>query len=145
MDPLVLILYIVRRLIRFGGRHAIERHISDSVKEYLNRHKLPYERQSGFRNNHSCESSLTSIIDDWITAIDKNELVGTVLLDLSKAFDLMDHKLLISKLRWYQFGEGSLTMFESYLTQRQQQVSIAGKLSSPMHISSGVPQVRSWC
>ena len=139
MDPLVLIIYIVRRLIRFCGRHAIERHIIDQVKEYVNRHKLLCERQSGFRNNHSCESALTIIIDDCITAIDKNELVGTVLLDLSKAFDLMDHKILLSKLRWYQFGEGSLTMFESYLTQRQQQVSVAGKLSSPMHIFSGVP------
>ena len=118
----------------------IERHISDQVKEYLNRHKLLYERQSGFRNNHSCESALTAIIDDWITAIDKNKIVGTVLLDLSKAFDLVDHKILLSKLRCYQFGEGSLTWFESYLTQRQQQVSIAGKLSSSMHISSGVPQ-----
>ena len=120
----------------------IERHISDQVKEYLNRHKLLYERQSGFRNNHSCESALTAIIDGWITAIDKNEIVGTVLLDLSKAFDLVGHKILLSKLRCYQFqiGEGSLTWYESYLTQRQQQVSIAGKLSSPMYISSGVPQ-----
>ena len=66
--------------------------------------------------------------------------MGTVLLDLSKAFDLVDHKILLSKLKCYQFGEGSLTWFESYLSQRQQQVSISGKLSSPMHISSGVPQ-----
>ena len=49
-------------------------------------------------------------------------------------------KLLLSKLKCYQFSEGSLTWFESYLYQRQQQVSIAGKLSNPMHISSGVPQ-----
>ena len=48
----------------------IERHISDQVKEYLYSHKLLYERQSGFRNNHSCESALTAIIDDWISAID---------------------------------------------------------------------------
>ena len=99
---------------------------------------MPVRCQSGF--NHSCESALTAIIDDWISAIDKNEIVGTVLLDLSKAFDLVDHKILLSKLKCYQFGEGSLTWFESYLSQRQQQVSISGKLSSPMHIFSGVPQ-----
>ena len=52
----------------------------------------------------------------------------------------MDHKILLSKLKCYQFGEGSLTWFESYLSQRQHEVSISGKLSSPMHISSGVPQ-----
>ena len=118
----------------------IERHISDQVKNYLIRHKLLYERQSGFRNNHSCESALTAIIDDWISAIDKNEIVGTVLLDLSKAFDLVDHKILLSKLKCYQFSEGSLRWFESYLSQRQQQVSVSGKLSSPLHISAGVPQ-----
>ena len=118
----------------------IERHVSDQIKEYLNNHKLLYECQSGFRNNHSCESTLTAIIDDWISAIDRNEIVGTVLLDLSKAFDLVDHKILLSKLKCYQFSEGSLTWFKSYLYQRQQQVSIAGKLSSPMNISSGVPQ-----
>ena len=95
---------------------------------------------SGFRNNHSCESALTATIDDWISAVDRNEIVGTVLLDLSKAFDRVDHKILLSKLKCYQFSEGSRTWFESYLYQRQQQVSIAGKLSSSMHISSGVPQ-----
>ena len=118
----------------------IERHISDQVKDYLLRHNLLYERQSGFRNNHSCESALTAIIDDWISAIDKNEIVGTVLLDLSKAFDLVDHKILLSKLKCYQFSEGSLRWFESYLSQRQQQVSVSGKLSNPLHISAGVPQ-----
>ena len=117
----------------------IERHISDQVKDYLLRHNLLYERQSGFRNNHSCESALTAIIDDWISAIDKNEIVGTVLLDLSKAFDLVDHKILLSKLKCYQFSEGSLRWFESYLSQRQQQVSVSGKLSNPLHISAGVP------
>ena len=104
----------------------IERHVSDQISQYLNSHKLLYERQSGFRNNHSRESALTAIIDDWISAIDRNEIVGRVLLDLSKAFDLVDHKILLSKLKCYQFSEGSLTWFESYLYQRQQQVSIAG-------------------
>ena len=72
----------------------IERHISDQIKEYLNSHKFLYERQSGFRSNHSCESTLTAIIDDWFSAIDRNEIVGTVLLDLSKAFDLVDVKII---------------------------------------------------
>ena len=80
------------------------------------------------------------MVDDWITAIDRNEVVGTVFLDFSKAFDLVDHKLLLDKLRFYKFGENTLKWFSSYLDQSYQQVSVAGKLSSIRHISSGVPQ-----
>ena len=104
----------------------IERHISDQIKEYLNCPKLLYERQPGFRSNHSWESALTAIIDDWVSAIDRNEIVGTVLLDLSKAFDLVDHKILLSKLKCYQFNglnpifisDNSKSLLqESYLVQ----------------------------
>ena len=69
-----------------------------------------------------------------------NELVGTIMLDLSKAFDLVDHNILLCKLKCYQFSEGCLMWFISYLDQHQQQVSITGKLSNSKHISSGVPQ-----
>ena len=67
-----------------------------------------------------------------------NELVGTIMLDLSKAFDLVDHNILLCKLKC--FSEGCLMWFKSYLDQHQQQVSITGKLSNSKHISSGVPQ-----
>ena len=114
--------------------------MSDHLKEYLDKHSLLYERQPGFRNNHSCESALTAIIDDWISAINNNELVGTILIDLSKAFDLVDQNILLYKLKCYQFSEGCLMWFKSYLDQRQQQVSVTGKLSNSKHISPGVPQ-----
>ena len=67
----------------------IERHVSEHVKSYLDSNKLLYERQSGIRKDHSCETALTDMVDDWITAIDRNEVVGTVFLDFSKAFDLV--------------------------------------------------------
>ena len=118
----------------------LERHVSDHLKLYLNSHKLLYDRQSGFRNNHSCETALTAIIDDWITAIDNNEIVGTVFIDLSKAFDLVDHEILLAKLNCYQFNADSLKWFSSYLYGRYQQVSISGKLSANKHIKTGVPQ-----
>ena len=62
------------------------------------------------------------------------------MLDLSKAFDLVDHNILLCKLKYYHFSEGCLMWFKSYLDQHQQQVSITGKLSNSKHISSGVPQ-----
>ena len=67
----------------------IERHAADHLKLYLESNQLLYKYQSGFRKNHSCETALTCIIDRWINAINDNKLVGTVFLDLSKAFDLV--------------------------------------------------------
>ena len=118
----------------------IEKHVAEYLKSYLESHDLLYERQSGFRSKHSCETALTAIVDDWISAIDNNEIIGTVLLDLSKAFDLVSHRLLLEKLRYYQFSDRSLHWFKSYFDHRSQQVSISGTLSSSKLISSGVPQ-----
>ena len=118
----------------------IEKHVTEHVKSYLYSNKLLYERQSGFRKDHSCETALTAMVDDWIAAIDKNEVVGTVFLDFSKALDLVDHKLLLSKLSHYKFNPNNLRWFSSYLEQRCQQVSVSGKLSNVQHIPSGLPQ-----
>ena len=118
----------------------IEKHVAENLKSYLSEHNLLYERQSGFRSNHSCETALNAMVDDWLSAIDRNEIVGTVLLDLSKAFDLVNHRLLLDKLKCYQFSNKSLNWFHSYFDNRSQQVSVAGKLSSSRLIGSGVPQ-----
>ena len=119
---------------------VIEKHVSEHVKSYLDSNKLLYERQSGFRKDHSCETALTAMVDGRITAIDRNEVVGTVFLDFSKAFDLVDHKLLLAKLRHYKFSANTLKWFSSYLKQCCQQISVSGKVSNVQHISSGVPQ-----
>ena len=96
---------------------------------------MVYEWQSGFRSNHSCETALTAIVDDWLSAIDRNEIVGTVFMDLSEAIDLV-----VPKTESYQFSDGSFQWFKSYFELRSQQVSISGKLSTSKLISSGVPQ-----
>ena len=56
-----------------------------------------YIKQSGFREHHSCQTALIKIIDDWLTAIDKNMFSGSLFLDLSKAFHLVNDKLLICR------------------------------------------------
>ena len=117
-----------------------ERHISTCLINFLDKHKLIYDNQSGFRRNHSCQTSLTKMVDNWFTAMNNNEIVGAVLLDLSKAFDLVNHQILKQKLSAYKFSHLSLRWFDSYLSNRFQQAQISGKLSESKEIKAGVPQ-----
>lgn len=119
---------------------VFERHISKCLVSFLEQHRLIYEQQSGFRQRHSCLTSLTKIIDTWLTAINNNETVGALFLDLTKAFDLVNHQILLQKLSLYKFSASTLSWFTSYLSNRHQQVNISSKLSSSKEISVGVPQ-----
>jgi retron-type reverse transcriptase len=70
----------------------------------------------------------------------KNSVTVTVLLDLSKAFDSIDHRKLLTKLKALGPSLGALEWFKSYLTGRTQQVKIGSVVSEPGHITHGVPQ-----
>ena len=62
--------------------------------------------------------------DSWLNAIDQGEMIGVILVDFKKAFDLVDHNILLTKLKLYGIKNETLLWFKSYLSQRQQQVSI---------------------
>lgn len=97
---------------------------------FLNKYNLLYLLQSGFRLDHSCQTALTFfMIDRWLKDVDKCDLIGTVYLDLSKAFDILDHELLLLKLQKYKFSYTSLQWFSSYLNDRRQIVSISNTFS----------------
>ena len=118
----------------------IERHVTLHFRKFLEDNNLLHNTQSGFRNNHSCETALVSLMDDWLSAMNNQNVVGTVMLDLSKAFDMVNHVLLLQKLQLYHCSSISLKWFQSYLQNRHQQVSVSGTLSSPQSITAGVPQ-----
>lgn len=90
-----------------------ERHISNQMKSFLEKHQLLHTFQSGFRQNHSCQSSLIRLIDSWLQNIDSGQIVGSVYLDLKKAFDLVDHDILLNKMSMYHFSESVLTLMQS--------------------------------
>ena len=86
------------------------------LMSYLNQHRLLNQKQSVFRSGHSTESALIHMTDAWLQAINDGTIVGCVLVDFRKAFDLVDHKLLLQKLKQYKINDLSLSWFESYLS-----------------------------
>ena len=78
--------------------------------------------------------------ESWLKAIYEGKIVGCVLVDFRKAFDLVDHHILLKKLKCYKCNDSCLSWFESYLSQRTQRVSLNSKLSGPSEVINGVPQ-----
>ena len=72
-----------------------EKHINKHLMGFLNKYKLLHESQSGFRQKHSCQTALIKFIDSWLKCIDDGDLVCALFLDFRKAFDLVDHSILI--------------------------------------------------
>ena len=83
--------------------------------------------------------SLSKFADEWLATMDKGLFTG-VMIDLHKAFDIVDHKLLLKKLQVYGLNTNSLKWFQSYLSRRYQKVCVNGKLSEPLCIHYGVLQ-----
>ena len=118
----------------------LERVIFEQVVEYFDKNHLFHPNHHGFRKNHNTCTALLQMYDGWVEAAERGELTGVCMLDMSAAFDVVNHELLLKKLRLYGFNQTSLTWMTSYLSSRKQSVCIDGTLSSPLEISAGVPQ-----
>ena len=105
--------------------------------DYLTKNKLLYDSQYGFRKLHSTELAALEFTDKIILNLDEGKLPLAIYLDLSKAFDTIDHSILISKLKYYGVRGMSLYWFESYLSNRKQYVRFNDSTSSYSHISTG--------
>ena len=107
---------------------------------YLQEHWLLSPLQSGFRPLHSTSTCLAHVTNTLLENIDKGLLTGLIFLDLSKAFDTLDHSIMLDKLTSPGLNRSAVQWFRSYLTMRTQSVCINGVLSEPQPISFGVPQ-----
>ena len=117
-----------------------EKHVNKHLMAYMNKYNLIHESQSGFRQKHSCQTALIKLTDKWMADIDKGNTIGSMFIDFRKAFDLVDHEILIQKLAVYKLNNASLRWFISYLEARQQTIQYDRGLSSFSNIKSGVPQ-----
>ena len=108
--------------------------------DYFVENKLLYESQYGFRKLHSTEYAALEFTDKIITNLDQGKLPLAIFLDLSKAFDTIDHSILIHKLHYYGIQGTALNWFKSYLYNRKQYVQFNNCNSSHSAITTGVPQ-----
>ena len=117
-----------------------EKTIFDQLYAYFDDNKLFYSHQSGFRTLHSVLTCLLKSSDDWYHDFDKGCLSSVVFIDLKKAFDTVDHTILIQKLCHYGVQGRELDWFKSYLQDRKQCCKVNGHTSKIANVNCGVPQ-----
>ena len=117
-----------------------EKLIFNQFNEYLDANKSLYEHQSGFRLLHSVATALLASTNDWYLNIDNGKYTGLIFIDLKKAFDTVDHKILLKKLKMYGVTGLEHDWFTSYLDNRKQFCRVDGTSSGVRGINCGVPQ-----
>ena len=110
------------------------------MNSYFEEHSVLSDTQFGFRVNHTTQDALVSTVEDWRYALDKDLLVGSIMIDLSKAFDSVDHSILLGILNDYGVRNEESAWFRDYLSARQQRVMIGPVQSKWSLIKRGVPQ-----
>ena len=102
----------------------LEKCMYNRLFNFLNQFNIICNNQFGFRPKHSTSSALLSFIDNVVKSLDNKEVLLSLFLDLSKAFDTLDHSILLCKLEYYGIRGILLDWFSSYLFNRKQYVSI---------------------
>ena len=111
--------------------------IYNQLYQYLNENGLLNSGQSGFRLLHSTLTALLETNENWCVNIDKSLLNGVIFIDLKKAFDTIDHEIILKKLTKYGVDQDALKF---YLTNRRQRCNVNNHLSSASPLNCGVPQ-----
>ena len=117
-----------------------EKIIYNQLYAYLNNNNLLNNCQSGFWSLHSTLTALLEATNNWSLNIDNGLINGVIFIDLKKAFDAIDHNILLSKLSTYGMDENSLKWFEWYLDKRSQRCNVNGYISGTNQITCGVHQ-----
>ena len=118
----------------------LEKCMYEQIYQYFSRNNLFRPHLHGYRLHRSTQTALLTMYDSWVRTAAIGQLSGTVFIDLSAAFDLVDHRLLLSKLKIYGVQEDVLEWISSYLLGRFQAVWIDHIFSDFLPLTVGVPQ-----
>ena len=118
----------------------IEKLVHKRLTTFLNKNSILYEKQFGFRNNHSTSHALLEITEKIKQACDAGQFARGVFLDLQKVFDTVNHTILLKKLTHYGIRDVANKWFQSFLEDRKQFTSVQGSKSAEKPIKYGVPQ-----
>ena len=118
----------------------LERLMCKRMLDFLKKHKILYKLQFGFRESHSTSLALIEAMNEIYSKLDEGKFVLGVFLDLKKAFDTIDHQILLKKLEHYGFRGVVNTWLSSYLSDRKQFTYVNGYCSNLGAINTGVPQ-----
>ena len=118
----------------------VEKLTYNRLIKFINRKSILTSSQFGFRSAHSTTHAITSIHEKILENVDNNKHTISIYLDLSKAFDSVNHRILLNKLEHYGIRGISLNFFESYLSNRKQFTVVNGETSELLNILCGVPQ-----
>ena len=102
----------------------VEYVIHDQVFTHFNTNDLLHQNHHGSLPGHNTATALIHLYDIWLEAAEKGELTAALLLDLSAAFDLINHQIFLKKLKVYNFHESAIKLFKEYLEDRSQIVQI---------------------
>ena len=119
---------------------VFEKSVYDQIYAYFTQHAYLSNSQYGFRKDHSTEYAILEIVDRITYEVENGNVPIAIFLDLSKAFDTLNHDILLSKLQFYGIKGSSLNWFKSYLYDRSQYVEIDHIKSNTKPVSVGVPQ-----
>ncbi len=118
----------------------LEKLVHKRLCNFLKKHSLLFPSQYGFRSKHSTTNAIQEFVDHTMNSFDNKEYTLGTFLDLSKAFDTINHKILLDKLEWYGIRGNALEWFRSYLRDRKQFVQYNQSISVTETMPCGVPQ-----
>ena len=109
--------------------------------KYLKENNIVYEKQFGFQGTYSISDAIVQLVDKTFVSFEKEQFTLKVFIDLSKAFDTVDHSILLKKLKLYCITDKNLAWFQSYLSNRKQYSEIGeNSKTDPNYVTCGVPQ-----